>query len=98
MINDVRWFCGRSNIGIVQIFDLHDGVKYYIGLCTGNSEEDDKQMIAEWGSHFPKEAGDVLFGVDELRNGNAVAVPQTKEQAILMYQMAKNYLGLGDVV
>lgn len=102
-IIDVRWFCGQSNVGIVKMKDEYDTIfKYYIGsppgLEWGLNEEEDKQWLADWGSYFPTEVGDVLFGDDELRNGNAVQIPQNKEQAILMYQIAKNYLGLGDVV
>ena len=94
-ILDVMWFSGRSHLGIVKVFDDYDGIKYYIGSPSAVvSEEVDKQWIADWGSTFPYEAGNVLFGDDELRNGNAVPVPKNKEQAILMYQLGKNYLGI----
>lgn len=94
-ILDVKWFCGSSNVGIVKVFDDYDGIKYYIGSPPMIvSEEVDSQWIADWGSTFPYEAGNVLFGVDDLRNGNAVPIPQNKEQAILMYQMGRNYLGI----
>lgn len=67
-ILDVLWFCGSSNVGIVRVEDEYDGIKYYIGSppfseCSPNSEEDDSNWIADWGSSFPKHAGDVLFGV-----------------------------------
>lgn len=68
-ILDVRWFCGRTNVGIVRVEDEYDRIKYYIASppdanTMRSSEEEDIQFIADWGSTFPKEAGDVLFGVE----------------------------------
>lgn len=60
-IHDVMWFCGRTNVGIVMVNDEYDGVKYYISAVSGVDEEYDKQFIADWGSTFPKDAGDALF-------------------------------------
>ena len=60
-ILDVMWFCGRTNVGIVQVNDEYDGIKYYIASMLGYDEEIDKQFIADWGSTFPKEAGEALF-------------------------------------
>jgi hypothetical protein len=57
---DVRWF---NDIGIVQVEDEYEGIKYYIKYSVGESEEEDRQHIMDWGYHFPKNAGDVLFGV-----------------------------------
>lgn len=63
-ILDVRWFCGRTNVGIVRVEDEYDGIKYYIGGgFAGYNEEADKQFIADYGSTFPQNVGDVLFGV-----------------------------------
>ena len=45
MTQEVRWFNGRNCVGV--------GLRY--------SEEDDIQSIAEWGTRFPNDAGDVLF-------------------------------------
>ena len=60
----VRWFCaGHGNVGIVRVLDDYEGTKYYIGECEGTDEESDAQHIADWGSSFPRDAGDVLFGV-----------------------------------
>ena len=65
-ILDVRWF---NAVGIVRVEDEYEGIKYYIGAINthlnygGDSEEHDKKYIADWGNTFPKEAGDVLFGV-----------------------------------
>lgn len=62
---DVRWFCGTSNVGIARC-DLgpYDGIKYYIGSCSGLDEETDKQYIASFGSTFPYDAGNLLFGIN----------------------------------
>lgn len=60
-ILDVMWFCGRTNVGIVMVNDEYDGIKYYIASMLGYDEEIDKQFIADWGSTFPKEAGEALF-------------------------------------
>jgi hypothetical protein len=69
-IIDVMWFCaGHGNCGIVKIEDPYEGNKYYIGSFPGeegnHNEQEDIQWIAEWGSSFPREAGNVLFGVEE---------------------------------
>lgn len=61
-ILDVKWYCGRTNIGIVKVEDEFDGIKYYIGGCMGFDEEIDKKCIADWGSTFPDHVGKVLFG------------------------------------
>jgi hypothetical protein len=60
----VHWFSNRSLVGIVRTEDEWDGIKYYITAVSNPSTEDvDAQFVADWGSTFPKEAGDVLFGV-----------------------------------
>lgn len=92
-ILDVRWFCaGHGNAGIVRVQTEYDGVKYYIGQCSGHDEDFDKQHIADWGSSFPVEAGDVLFGVDAVKNGTAVQIPTNKEQAQLMVLLGTSFL------
>lgn len=63
---DVKWYCaGHGNVGIVQVMDEYDGIKYYIGSfpgeARGHSEEEDIQWITDWGSSFPKDAGNLLF-------------------------------------
>ena len=66
MKNNVMWFCaGHGNVGIVKVYDKYDGVKYYIGACSGANEEADMDHIAKWGSKFPTSAGDELFGVEK---------------------------------
>lgn len=62
-ILDTRWFCGRTNVGIVRVEDEWDGIKYYIAGVDGYSEATDSKFIADYGSTFPKDAGDKLFGV-----------------------------------
>ena len=59
-ILDARWF---NSIGIVRVEDKYEGIQYFIGYADGADEDADKQHIADWGSRFPIDAGDVLFGV-----------------------------------
>jgi hypothetical protein len=62
-ILDVYWFHGG---GIVRVETDYDGIKYYInsfGPRGSSDEKTDMQHIADWGSTFPTDAGDVLFGV-----------------------------------
>ena len=62
-ILDARWF---NLVGIVRVEDPHEGIKYYIKHISGLlDEEQDMKDIADWGSTFPNDAGDVLFGVKE---------------------------------
>jgi hypothetical protein len=56
----VRWF---NNVGIVRVETEYEGIKYYIREGIGRDENEDVKLIAEWGSTFPTNAGDVLFGV-----------------------------------
>lgn len=60
-ILDYKWFNGRTLVGIVCVKDDYDGIKYYIGAPKGVNEQDDVAFIADWGSTFPKNVGDVLF-------------------------------------
>ena len=62
-IIDVIWFNGTSCVGIVQVEDQYEGIKYYIGSAAGHDEETDKELIASWGAKFPKNIGDQMFGV-----------------------------------
>ena len=62
---DVKWYCAaHGNVGIVCIDDPHDGIIYYIGQCSGASEDLDIQHISSWGSRFSTDAGNVLFGYE----------------------------------
>jgi hypothetical protein len=66
-ILDTYWFI---NGGIVCVLDEYEGIKYYIRGIQSNefsTPEKDAQMIADWGSTFPKEIGDVLFGQKKLK-------------------------------
>lgn len=62
-ILDTKWFCGRTNVGIVRVEDEYNGIKYYIASVEGYDEMEDATFIADYGSTFPQHAGDVLFGV-----------------------------------
>lgn len=73
MITGVRWFAGRSCVGIVQIVQDHEiesyrqtgeaNYKYYIGVGWGEDEKTDMSYIAEHGSPFDVAAGNTLFRV-----------------------------------
>jgi hypothetical protein len=43
-ILDVKWFCGRTNVGIVMVDDEYGGIKYYIASVSGANEEIDKKF------------------------------------------------------
>lgn len=63
---DTYWACGRSTIGIVRVQTEYDGIKYYIGsVPVPTTEEADARYIADWGSTFPTNVGDVLFHISE---------------------------------
>lgn len=62
-ILDARWF---NSIGIVRVEDTYEGIQYFIGYADGGDEDADKRHIADWGSRFPIDAGDVLFGVNHV--------------------------------
>jgi hypothetical protein len=64
-ILNVRWFCGTTNVGIVRVQTEYDGVKYYISAFEPSTEDADAEFIAAWGASFPKDAGDVLFGIEK---------------------------------
>ena len=89
---DVRWFSGTSCVGIVRVDMPYEGIKYFISSCTGQSEEVDKEHIAAWGATFPNDVGDMLFGLDEVKNGNAVPIPTSKPQAQLMVALGMRFL------
>jgi len=63
-ILDIRWFTNKGLIGIARTEDEWDRIKYYISIVQNPSTPElDAQLVAAWGSTFPKEAGDALFGV-----------------------------------
>ena len=91
-ILDTIWYI---NCGIVRVEDEYEGIKYYIRGLQANewtTPEIDARCVADWGSTFPKEVGDILFGVDVLRDGSAVQIPKNKEQAELMVRLGTMYL------
>jgi hypothetical protein len=58
----VAWF---NRVGIVRCEgDLPGDIRYYIKEVEGWSEESDIQEIMDWGSTFPKDVGNKLFGID----------------------------------
>ena len=62
-----HWFTNKDGtIGIVHVKTEYDGLRYFIGRARGNDEIFDAQYIAEWGSSFPEDAGDVLFGLSRV--------------------------------
>ena len=73
MITGVRWYTSNVTIGIVQVVQDHQkefyrqtgkaDFKYYIGLGGGRDEKTDMETIADWGTPFDFQAGQVLFGV-----------------------------------
>ena len=65
---DSMWFTAmRGSMGIVRVQGDYDGIKYYIGnCCAGNTEDEDAELIMEFGARFPSDAGDVLFGIEKL--------------------------------
>ena len=81
-ILETYWFIGG---GIVRVQTDYEGIKYYIrGLGEDmNDANTDEQYIADWGSTFPKAAGDALFGMTEtsLISSNDEDLP-----SILKYQ------------
>lgn len=80
MITGMRWYCGRDNVGIVQVVEDHQketyrqtgeaNFKYYIGVGLGQNERDDAQNIANWGTPFDYVAGNALFGVQTSLKNN----------------------------
>ena len=92
-ILDVRWFSGTSCVGIVRVMMPYgEGIRYFISSATGMDETVDKEHIAAWGATFPNEVGDILFGVDPVKNGTAVSIPTNKAQAQLMVALGMNFL------
>ena len=75
MITGVRWFTGRTCIGVVQIVQDHEkdsyrqtgqaNFKYYIDVVAGRDEKEDAEHIASLGAPFDKVAGDAMFGVEK---------------------------------
>ena len=55
---DKMWF---NMVGIIKVQTEYDGIKYYIGEVSCCNEDQDAKHIADWGSSFPKDAGDILF-------------------------------------
>lgn len=59
-----HWFStAGGTIGIVHVKNDFNELGYYISAVAGKDEKADMQYIADWGSPFPTDAGDVLFGL-----------------------------------
>ena len=58
----VMWF---NTCGIVRVETEYEGIEYYIKSIgvVAKTEEEDMKDIADWGSRFPNDAGDVLFKI-----------------------------------
>lgn len=60
MRTKVEWF---NDVGIVLVeYEYPPFRKYFIKHVPGVNEQQDIQLIRDWGNSFPKDAGDVLFG------------------------------------
>lgn len=56
------WFTNAGGcVGIVRVEDQWEGIKYFIAAVPGHDVEQDERFVANYGSTFPKFAGDVLF-------------------------------------
>jgi len=58
------WFSPGGSlqiIGIVKTINEMNEIKYYIGCANGDNQKEDEIHISEWGSTFPKEAGEKLI-------------------------------------
>jgi hypothetical protein len=61
---DILWFTNMFGcVGIAKVDDEYEGIKYFISQVQGWDVDIDTKRVMEWGSVFPKDAGDVLFGV-----------------------------------
>ena len=56
------WFTNRGLIGVVLAHDDAGNTVYLIGTGDGLNETIDVNLITAFGSHFPRDAGDALFG------------------------------------
>ena len=66
-ILNVRWFSNREGTtGIARVETDYDGIKYFISHVDGFDECIDSRYVADWGSTFPTDAGDVLFGLSRV--------------------------------
>ena len=60
------WFTNRDGCtGIVRAETEYDGIKYFIGKCTGENQQFAELYISQWGSTFDYAAGCVLFGIKQ---------------------------------
>ena len=58
----VMWFeTAKGRIGIVKVQTEQGNVEYRIGAADGFLQKMDVLQLIAWGTHFPKEAGDILM-------------------------------------
>lgn len=88
----VQWFAGRTCTGIVRVELDGNGVKYFIGVGQGHNEVDDTNYIAEWGTSFPADAGDVLFGLASTTPTKQVQLPMDRRDADALVRIGMFYL------
>jgi len=58
------WFTPGGSMGFIGVVKTQNEmgeIKYYIGTAIGESEEADAKYIANYGAHFPVEAGKNLI-------------------------------------
>jgi hypothetical protein len=59
-----KWFNTKTGIvGIVYAQDDYENKDYFIGVAQGLHEPIDIANIANIGTPFPKDVGDLLFGI-----------------------------------
>jgi hypothetical protein len=61
---DILWFTNMFGcVGIARTDDEYNGIRYYISYVPGLNVDEDTERVAQYGSTFPKDAGDALFGI-----------------------------------
>jgi len=60
---DSIWFHEMGSFKPIGIVKVDNGfeIKYYIGTCNGEDEEEDRNKIMEKGARFPSAAAEKLF-------------------------------------
>ena len=79
-----KWFNTKTGIiGIVFAEDDFGNTDYFIGVAQGLHEPIDIANIANIGTLFPKEVGDLLFGVthEDTRAGVSGVVERPEDSA-----------------
>ena len=61
IIESLWYHCGTDGIGIVKTLNDQGELQYYIGTGYGANMKEDEQRIANWGTRFSLEAGNILM-------------------------------------